>query len=286
MKGKSIVEVSVVFVLLSAFARWRYAQLDRLGVGFEAQRYIAGILMIAIPVAIIWLTRRDWAEYGFTLRNWRYSLQIGLDCYLVKLIPWVGGYGLIVYLGSSHTNMLGALILVVAYCAAIWVVLQVLRRRDPERPYGGLPNILLIAGLLLVPILAGAFTGRLTLPHVSTVVWLFIFTGFGEEILYRGYFQSTINREFGRPWQVMGVSFGPGLIVASLLFAISHVLNTYNPLLGQGDLAWWWGVWTFFSGLFFGLVREKTGSLLSVAIAHGLPNAVGEGLAAVFGWQL
>lgn len=107
-----------------------------------------------------------------------------------------------------------------------------------------------------------------------------------EEILYRGYIQSTVNREFGRPWQIMGVRFGPGLIIASLIFAVSHVINPLNPLAGQFGLAWWWGLWTFFSGLFLGLVREKTGSLLSVAIAHGLPNAVGEGLASVFGWRL
>nr|MBN1229284.1 hypothetical protein [Anaerolineae bacterium] len=59
MKGLSILEVVLVFTLLSVFGRLRYAWLDWLGASFEVQRYVAGILMIVFPVAIIWLTRRS-----------------------------------------------------------------------------------------------------------------------------------------------------------------------------------------------------------------------------------
>jgi membrane protease YdiL (CAAX protease family) len=56
------------------------------------------------------------------------------------------------------------------------------------------------------------------------------------------------------------------------------VLNAFKPLQGVYTLDWCWGFETFFSGLFFGLLREKTGSILAPAIAHGLPDAVGEAL--------
>jgi membrane protease YdiL (CAAX protease family) len=38
-------------------------------------------------------------------------------------------------------------------------------------------------------------------------------------------------------------------------------------------------------GLFFGVIREKTGSLVAPGIAHGLPDAVGEALMKIFGWR-
>jgi membrane protease YdiL (CAAX protease family) len=38
-------------------------------------------------------------------------------------------------------------------------------------------------------------------------------------------------------------------------------------------------------GLFFGVIREKTGTLLAPGIAHGLPDAVGEALLKIFDWM-
>lgn len=86
-----------------------------------------------------------------------------------------------------------------------------------------------------------------------------------------------MNEEFGRPYTLLGVKFGPGLIIASLPFAFAHVLNPFNPFAGRFDLAPWWGLFTFFVGLFFGLIREKTGSILASGIAHRLSDAVGQG---------
>ena len=56
-------------------------------------------------------------------------------------------------------------------------------------------------------------------------------------------------------------------------------------LEGLSSLTWGWGIWTFVAGLFFGVLREKTGSLLAPCLAHGLPDAVGEPLRKLFGWM-
>lgn len=104
----------------------------------------------------------------------------------------------------------------------------------------------------------------------SAIVFQFYLAGFGEEILFRGYFQSRLNQDFGRPWTIKGVSFGPGLLIASALFGVLHILNPFNPLMGKFELDLLWGISSFFGGLLFGFLREKTGIVLSASLGHGL----------------
>ncbi len=74
---------------------------------------------------------------------------------------------------------------------------------------------------------------------------------------------------------LLGVRCGPGLIVASLLFALIHALNTFDYLGGRYDFAWRWMIANFFVGLFLGMMREGAGSVLPGAIVHGLDDVVG-----------
>jgi membrane protease YdiL (CAAX protease family) len=102
--------------------------------------------------------------------------------------------------------------------------------------------------------------------------------------MYRGYFQGRINQAFGRPFKLFGIQFGPGLFIAALLFGLMHAFNGLKPGLGIGSMYWGWALWSFFGGLFGGIIREKTGTLLAPGIAHGLPDAVGEPLRILMGW--
>jgi membrane protease YdiL (CAAX protease family) len=70
------------------------------------------------------------------------------------------------------------------------------------------------------------------------------------------------------------------------LFGLVHAFNTFNPLIGQYELAWPWALWTMVGGFFFGLLREKTDDVVACTIAHGGLDAVGEGLAVVMGLTL
>ena len=94
-----------------------------------------------------------------------------------------------------------------------------------------------------------------------------------------------LNHAFGRPLRLFGIRFGPGLIIASFLFGLNHALNSYDPTVGPASLAWGWTLGTFVAGLLFGVLREKTGTLLAPGIAHGLPDALGEPLKILFGWM-
>ena len=66
MKGKSIVEVLLVFTLKFLIGAWILAQLVRLGLGAWGFRYSAGLVMILVPVCIILFTRRDWESLGLS----------------------------------------------------------------------------------------------------------------------------------------------------------------------------------------------------------------------------
>jgi hypothetical protein len=60
---------------------------------------------------------------------------------------------------------------------------------------------------------------------VTSFLFYLPFVGFGEEILYRGFIQSRLNQAIGTPWHFLGVEWGWGIIIASLLFGLSHVMN-------------------------------------------------------------
>lgn len=125
--------------------------------------------------------------------------------------------------------------------------------------------------ILSIPAITAAVLGVVGFEVVaSTIIFMFYFACFGEEILFRGYFQSRLNEDFGRPWRINGVSFGPGLLITSALFAVLHVLNPFNPLVRRFELDLLWGLSSFFFGLLFGFVREKTGTVLSASLGHGL----------------
>ncbi len=309
MKGSSIFEVLLVFI------GWRF--------GFYLVQFYLdfttfGLLQFIIPVLIIALARRKWAEYGFTTRQWPESTEIGLNAYLLALIPF-GAMLVLSLIGIGYQDILGGTILGACSIVTLLLLLKILGRRDRARAVGETPlpptsvtppetdvnagdvktkvaspsqnalgrkNLVIIVILIAFPILLSlAIRPR---PPIQTgdvaywALWQFFVSGFGEETLYRGYFQSRINAEFGRPYTFKGVQFGPGIFIAAILFAFTHVLNPFDPLNVTFTLALGWGIWTFCSGLFFGFIREKTGDLIGPGIAHGLPDAVGESLYLIF----
>lgn len=292
MRGKSIIETLLVIIVFYLIV-WAYGSTEFADFELDVLRwsYVAGFLIILIPVSILLLTRRDFEPYGLTRQRWKYNLDVGLTCYVVLLIPYGLMLARVLRIHISATeDMVGSVVTAFGYIIAIYLLLLILRRRArSNKPEGGTNkqpgstlNLVLLIVLLFLPIFIGFYLNRLTLKVVSTVIWQFIFSGFGEEILYRGYFQSRINQEFGRPYMILGVNFGIGLIITSLFFAFAHVLNPFNPFTGRFELAWWSGFSSFFAGLFLGIVREKTDSIVAAGIAHGLPDTVGEGFALLF----
>jgi len=275
-KALALLEVVLVFAVMQfLLARWSSTailQWEKQHLGWS---YVGATLMVGIPALVMWLARRNRAEYGLSLANWRTNLDIGMKGYLVAFIPYVFGWLIAPDLGLDPLRLGGvwiALTEAIALALMVWMMSR-------QRPVQSARKNVIIAGLCLCfPIAFALAMGRLNAVIVSTVFWQLVFSGFGEEFLWRGYVQSRLNQAFGRPWRLFGIQFGAGLIIASLLFGAQHALNTFKPAIGFSSLAWGWALSSFVAGLMLGAMREKTGTLLAPGIAHGLPDAVGEAL--------
>ncbi len=96
----------------------------------------------------------------------------------------------------------------------------------------------------------------------TLVVQNLFFTALHEEIFYRGYMQSRLNEAFGRPFSFLRTPFGFGLIYSNAFFALGHYVITPHP----ARLA------TFFPGLLFGWLRERTGGVIAPMLFHCMCN--------------
>jgi membrane protease YdiL (CAAX protease family) len=194
---------------------------------------------------------------------------------------WLGGAR---WMGLDTNQLPGGAFVALTEVIGLALMIRIMNRHKPVR--SGRGSLITVALLLLLPICVALAMRKLSVVIVSTVVWQFVFSGFGEEFVWRGYVQWRLNQAFGRPMRLFGIQFGPGLIIAAGLFGLLHAFNTYDAAIGLSSLSWGWALWTFTASLTFGTMREKTGTLLAPGIAHGLPDAVGEALMKMFGWAV
>ena len=88
------------------------------------------------------------------------------------------------------------------------------------------------------------------------------FIALPEEFFYRGYLQTRLNEIFPRKWLIFGVPMGWGAVCASVLFAFGHTLVEVQ----------WWHFATFFPGLVFAWMRERSGGVVAGAGFHAFCN--------------
>ena len=275
-KVLAILEVVLVFAvmqaLLTLWSSTAILQWEKQNLGWS---YIGALILVGIPALVMWLTRRNWVEYGVSLANWPTNLDIGMKGYLVAFIPYVFGWLCAPDLGLDPLR-LGGVWIAFTEAIALALILWMMKRQKPVQ--SARKNVIIASLCLCFPIVMALAMRRLNAVIVSTVLWQLVFSGFGEEFLWRGYVQSRLNQAFGRPWHLFGIQFGAGLIIASLLFGLQHALNTYEPVVGFWSLSWGWALSSSVAGLMLGAIREKTDTLVAPGIAHGLPDAVGEAL--------
>jgi CAAX protease family protein len=90
----------------------------------------------------------------------------------------------------------------------------------------------------------------------------YLFFGFYQEVVFRGFLQSEFVRRWGAPIGILG----------------ANVLYTFGPLhwsyfMAQSSLAVPMFASIFAIGLFFGVLFWRSGNLWIVAVIHGIGNA-------------
>jgi len=257
--GSCVLMFSVFLVVCWAFNASSLAAVQR---QFLYWNYFSHILMVVFGVGAMLLQKADFHSYGFTLKQWRIDLGIAVMC----LIVWVGFVPSFIFPSLAGNATANALIKMAASLLALGLVATKKNIGAEAKPGPSVSSFISAVPLAVVGTSASADLGLIA----STLVFQFFFAGFGEEILFRGYMQTRLNEDFGKPWRLKGVSFGPGLLISAALFGVLHLLNPFNPFTGSYDLAVWWAITSSVSGLLFGFVREKTGTVLSASLAHGL----------------
>jgi membrane protease YdiL (CAAX protease family) len=221
--------------------------------------------MLVLSIGAVSLTKRDFISMGFTLKNWRSDIRIAVPCVIIA----AGYIPSLVFPALANNEPLSLVFRITATIVALIVVSR--ERIGNDKTTSSKTGRQL---MLLLPVFSFfAATTNINFGLIaSTVIFQFFFVGFGEEIMFRGYMQSTLNEGFGYSWKFAGVRFGPGLLITSALFGVLHLLNPFNPLQEQYTLAVYSGISSTFTGFLFGFVREKTGGVLAPSIAHGLVN--------------
>ncbi|MEW6443948.1 MAG: CPBP family intramembrane glutamic endopeptidase [bacterium] len=169
-----------------------------------------------------------------------------------------------------------------AACLFLYVPLALLQisRREP-RDYGitlrgsgaSLRTALAVSAVvlpafLLLYVLCRKFCfhapARIVLPAGWSLLLIYHLVGVAlpEEVFYRGYMQSRLNTALPGRVRLLAASVGVGWLYTALLFALGHFLIAHR----LERLA------TFFPGLLFGWLRERTGSIVAPTLVHGLCN--------------
>jgi membrane protease YdiL (CAAX protease family) len=103
--------------------------------------------------------------------------------------------------------------------------------------------------------------------------FLLIMPGLAEELVFRGMYQSLLNRVFGKPWRLANAEFGWGLIVTAILFAGSNGLVAVDPHL-HPRIVLHAAIAPVMLSFISGWVRERTNSVWPSVFGHNLSNIV------------
>lgn len=104
---------------------------------------------------------------------------------------------------------------------------------------------------------------RAPTPHlVDEVLGQLLVIALPEEAFFRGYLQTAFDSVWRPRLQLLGARVGPGLLVASAIFAVGHVLTEVHP----NRLA------VFFPALIFGWLRARTGGIGASLLFHAACN--------------
>jgi len=250
--------VMMIFFLNIKHIPYDFSEKDALIV-----RILAKFLMtIAIPLLLIRLLYTEKSDFGIYFPTYRESFKLSWRALSIAG-PACVSFLLIAVLGWGFHDWKGASLLSIVFLTVFYFMPRVTSNL-PTRESIGVPNkkiiLLTLLSILTIGIAYGTYD---VIPIFWKILYYAFIVGFGEELFFRGYLQSAMNRYFGKTFMLGGVKFGWGLILAAAIFGLSHALVSAPP-------TWPWALWTFIIGLTLGFIREKDGSILAAVILHAI----------------
>lgn len=116
---------------------------------------------------------------------------------------------------------------------------------------------------------------------IKDLVWYLVMVAFAEELFFRGYIQSRLNKVFRREFSsIFGYKFKwhMGTLIAGFFyFGLSHVFVYMNPFVGSFKMSLATiaiALLAGFFGVIVGIIREKTGSIIVATSLHFSHNYI------------
>ena len=134
------------------------------------------------------------------------------------------------------------------------------------------PSIVALLLAMAVPAIFFILGARKKL-DVEGWTFLLVMPGLAEELVFRGVYQSLLNRVFGKPWRLANAEFGWGLIITAILFTGSNGLVAVDSQL-HARIVLHAAIAPFMMSLVSGWVRERTDSVWPSVFGHNLSNIV------------
>jgi len=134
------------------------------------------------------------------------------------------------------------------------------------------PSIVALLAALSVPVVFFILGARKSLDWEGWA-FLLIMPGLAEELVFRGVYQSLLNRVFGRPWRLCGAEFGWGLVITAILFAGVNGLITVDPEV-HARIVFSAAIAPIMLSFVSGWVRERSNSVWPSVVGHNLSNLV------------
>jgi membrane protease YdiL (CAAX protease family) len=108
---------------------------------------------------------------------------------------------------------------------------------------------------------AAGFHFRLPDRFPAYVLDQFLVVALPEELFYRGYMQSRLRDAWPGGRRIAGMQLGKAFWWTQILFALGHLAEPHP-----------WRLAVFFPAIVFGLMREKSGTIVPSTIFHALSN--------------
>jgi uncharacterized protein len=99
-------------------------------------------------------------------------------------------------------------------------------------------------------------------PVISDALGQLLVIALPEEAFYRGYLQTSLERELSPKLSIFGTRIGWGLVLTSAIFAVGHLFTDLNP----ARLA------VFFPSLVFGFLRIRSKGIGASVAFHAMCN--------------